>query len=134
MCSSDLNDDAIGERLRFLQKSLGAVPGPFDSWLVLRGLKTLSVRMRQHCENAHIIASCLEQHAAVEQVLYPGLASHPGHAVASQQMRDFGGMISFLARSPEEAEAICARTLPSATTVNSVWPPITSLMAVTRLL
>ncbi len=104
------NDDAIGERLRFLQKSLGAVPGPFDSWLVLRGLKTLSVRMRQHCENAHIIASYLEQHAAVEQVLYPGLASHPGHAVASQQMRDFGGMISFLARSPEEAEAICART------------------------
>ena len=104
------NDDAIGERLRFLQKSLGAVPGPFDSWLVLRGLKTLAVRMRQHCENAHIIASFLEQHDAVEKVLYPGLASHPGHAVAAQQMRDFGGMISFLARSPEEAEAICART------------------------
>ncbi len=104
------NDDVIGERLRFLQKSLGAVPGPFDSWLVLRGLKTLAVRMRQHCENAHIIASYLDQHAAVEQVLYPGLVSHPGHAVASHQMRDFGGMISFLARSPEEAEAICART------------------------
>ena len=104
------NDDVIGERLRFLQRSLGAVPGPFDSWLVLRGLKTLAVRMRQHCENAHIIASYLDQHAAVEQVLYPGLVSHPGHAVASHQMRDFGGMISFLARSPEEAEAICART------------------------
>src|SRR5207248_8402147 len=93
------NDPTIAERLYFLQKSLGAIPGPFDAWLVLRGLKTLAVRMRQHCENARRIAAYLESHDAVERVLYPGLPSHPGHAVARAQMRDFGGMISFLARS-----------------------------------
>src|SRR3954452_13877426 len=104
------NDDALGARLRFLQKSLGAVPGPFDSWLVLRGIKTLAVRMRQHCENARRIAEYLEGHEAVERVLYPGLASHPGHALARRQMRDFGGMVSFLAESEAEAVAIVART------------------------
>ena len=104
------NDDAIGERLRFLQKSLGAVPGPFDAWLVLRGIKTLAVRMRQHCENARAIAAFLDGHPAVERVLYPGLASHPGHEVALRQMRDFGGMVSFLAESEEEAVALVART------------------------
>jgi cystathionine gamma-synthase len=104
------NDDAIGERLRFLQKSLGAVPGPFDSWLVLRGIKTLAVRMRQHCENARAIAAFLDGHPAVERVLYPGLESHPGHDVALRQMRDFGGMVSFLAESEEEAVAMVART------------------------
>src|SRR6266480_2534146 len=93
------NDDALAEQLYFLQKSLGAVPGPFDAWLVLRGLKTLAVRMRQHCENARTIAEFLAGHEAVERVLYPGLASHPGHAVARAQMRDFGGMISFLVES-----------------------------------
>src|SRR5437870_5051040 len=104
------NDDALAERLYFLQKSLGAVPGPFDAWLVLRGIKTLAVRMRQHCENARRIAEFLAGHEAVERVLYPGLASHPGHAVARAQMRDFGGMVSFLAPSEEEAVAFCART------------------------
>ena len=104
------NDDALAERLYFLQKSLGAVPGPFDSWLVLRGIKTLAVRMRQHCENARQIAAFLEGHAAVERVLYPGLASHPSHEVARAQMRDFGGMISFLAHSDEEALALVSRT------------------------
>jgi cystathionine gamma-synthase len=104
------NDDALGTRLRFLQKSLGAVPGPFDSWLVLRGIKTLAVRMRQHCENAGRIAEYLEGHEAVERVLYPGLASHPGHGLARRQMRDFGGMVSFLAGSEAEAVAICGRT------------------------
>jgi cystathionine gamma-synthase len=103
-------DAALAERLRFLQKSLGAVPGPFDCWLVLRGIKTLAVRMRQHCDNARRIAAFLEEHPAVERVLYPGLASHPGHAVARTQMRDFGGMVSFLAESEEEAVAFCART------------------------
>ncbi len=73
------NDDALSERLAFLQKSLGAVPGPFDSWLVLRGIKTLAVRMDRHCENAVAIASLLERHPRVERVLYPGLPSHPGH-------------------------------------------------------
>src|SRR5213082_345153 len=104
------NDPTIAERLRFLQKSLGAVPGPFDSWLVLRGIKTLAVRMRQHCRNAHAIAGWLLRHPRVEQVLYPGLPTHPGHAIAARQMRDFGGMISFLAESEEEALALVART------------------------
>jgi cystathionine gamma-synthase len=104
------NDPTIAERLRFLQKSLGAVPGPFDSWLVLRGLKTLAVRMRQHCENAHAVAEFLDRHPAVEQVLYPGLPAHPGHEIAARQMRDFGGMISILARSEEEAVELVART------------------------
>ena len=94
----------------FLQKSLGAVPGPFDSWLVLRGLKTLAVRMREHCDNAHAVAAFLDRHPKVEHVLYPGLPAHPGHAIAAQQMRDFGGMVSFLAESEEEAVALCART------------------------
>jgi len=100
----------VAERLYFLQKSLGAVPGPFDSWLVLRGLKTLAVRMRQHCVNAHSVAAFLERHRRVERVLYPGLPSHPGHRIAAHQMRDFGGMVSFLAESEEEAVALCART------------------------
>jgi cystathionine beta-lyase/cystathionine gamma-synthase len=104
------NDPTVAERLFFLQKSLGAVPGPFDSWLVLRGLKTLAVRMRQHCESARRVASFLEAHEAVERVLYPGLESHPGHEVARRQMRDFGGMISFLVGSEEEAVELVART------------------------
>jgi cystathionine beta-lyase/cystathionine gamma-synthase len=104
------NDPTIAERLYFLQKSLGAVPGPMDCWLVLRGLKTLAVRMRQHCANAHAIAGFLERHPRVEKVLYPGLPSHPGHGIAARQMRDFGGMISFLAESEEEAVGIVART------------------------
>jgi cystathionine gamma-synthase len=104
------NDPTIAERLYFLQKSLGAVPGPFDSWLVLRGIKTLAVRMRQHCENARAIAAFLEQQEGVERVLYPGLPGHPGHEIAQRQMRDFGGMVSFLAASDEEALALVART------------------------
>jgi cystathionine beta-lyase/cystathionine gamma-synthase len=104
------NDPTIAERLQFLQKSLGAVPGPFDCWLVLRGIKTLAVRMRQHCENAHVVAVWLARHPLVEQVLYPGLPTHPGHRVAAKQMRDFGGMISFLVETEEEAVALSART------------------------
>jgi cystathionine gamma-lyase len=104
------NDPTIAERLYFLQKSLGAVPGPFDSWLVLRGLKTLAVRMRQHSENARAIAGWLEQQPIVEQVLYPGLESHPGHEIAKRQMRDFGGMISFLVDTEETAVELVAKT------------------------
>jgi cystathionine beta-lyase/cystathionine gamma-synthase len=104
------NDPTVAERLTFLQKSLGAVPGPFDCWLVLRGIKTLAVRMRQHCDNARAVAYMLSRHARVEQVLYPGLPTHPGHTIAARQMRDFGGMISFLAESEEEAVALVART------------------------
>jgi cystathionine beta-lyase/cystathionine gamma-synthase len=104
------NDPTIAERLYFLQKSLGAVPGPFDAWLVLRGLKTLAVRMQRHCENARAIASWLEGQPGVERVLYPGLPGHPGHEIAKRQMRDFGGMISFLAESEEAAVELVART------------------------
>ena len=104
------NDPTIAERLYFLQKSLGAIPGPFDAWLVLRGIKTLAVRMRQHCANAHAVAGFLDRHPRVERVLYPGLPTHPGHAIAARQMHDFGGMISFLAESEEEAVALVART------------------------
>src|SRR6184192_3799827 len=100
------NDPTIADRLYFLQKSLGAVPGPFDAWLVLRGVKTLAVRMKQHCENARAVVDFLQGHDAVEHVLYPGLESHPGHEIAKRQMRDFGGMVSFLAASEEEAVAL----------------------------
>ena len=104
------NDPTVAERLRFLQKSLGAVPGPFDCWLVLRGIKTLALRMRQHCLNAMEIAAVLERHPRVERVLYPGLPTHPGHVIAARQMRDFGGMVSFLVGSEAEALAIVRRT------------------------
>src|SRR5438093_194948 len=104
------NDDVLAERLYFLQKSLGAVPGPFDAWLVLRGIKTLAVRMREHCENARRVAEFLDGHDAVDKVLWPGLPAHPGHEVARAQMRDFGGMVSFLLESEEEAVEMVART------------------------
>jgi cystathionine beta-lyase/cystathionine gamma-synthase len=104
------NDPTIAERLYFLQKSLGAVPGPFDAWLVLRGIKTLAVRMQRHCENARAIATWLDGQPGIEQVLYPGLPSHPGHEIAKRQMRDFGGMISFLAESEETAVELAGRT------------------------
>jgi cystathionine gamma-synthase len=104
------NDPTIAERLLFLQKSLGAVPGPFDCWLVLRGLKTLAVRMRKHCENAQAVAGYLNENPRVQQVLYPGLPTHPGHAIAARQMRDFGGMVSILLESEEAAVALCAST------------------------
>jgi cystathionine gamma-synthase len=104
------NDPTIAERLYFLQKSLGAVPGPFDSWLILRGIKTLAVRMRQHCDNAMTVALWLERHGNVERVLYPGLPSHPHHTLAAKQMHDFGGMVSFLAASEQEAIALAGRT------------------------
>jgi cystathionine beta-lyase/cystathionine gamma-synthase len=120
------NDPTIAERLKFLQKSLGAVPGPFDCWLVLRGLKTLAVRMERHCENARAVAAFLAGHPAVEEVLYPGLPDHPGHEIATRQMRDFGGMISFLVADPEEAAALVTRT--------TVWTLAESLGGVESLI
>jgi cystathionine gamma-synthase len=104
------NDPTIAERLYFLQKSLGGVPGPFDSWLVLRGIKTLAVRMERHSENARRVAEYLAAHDAVDKVLYPGLPDYPGHEIAKRQMRDFGGMVSFLAASEEEAVELVGRT------------------------
>jgi cystathionine beta-lyase/cystathionine gamma-synthase len=84
----------LADRLAFLQNAVGAVPSPFDSFLVTRGLKTLHLRMQRHCENAMAIAQRLERHPCVEKVLYPGLESHPHHALAKQQMHGFGGMIT----------------------------------------
>jgi cystathionine beta-lyase/cystathionine gamma-synthase len=89
------SDAELAERLHFIQKAVGAVPSPFDCYMVLRGLKTLGVRMRQHVQSARTLAEYLEGHAQVQKVLYPGLASHPGHDIAKKQMRGFGGMISF---------------------------------------
>src|SRR5437899_10940927 len=97
------SDADLHERLKFLQNAVGGVPGPFDAWLVLRGLKTLALRMRQHSSNAQQIAGFLDGHEAVERVLWPGLPSHPGHEVAHAQMRDFGGMVSFLTPTVDEA-------------------------------
>jgi cystathionine gamma-synthase len=105
------SDPEIAERVGFLQNAVGAVPSPFDCYLVLRGLKTLGVRMERHCLNASAVVSMLVHHPAVSRVLYPALADHPGHAVARRQMRDFGGMVSFLAAGGEDAALeIVART------------------------
>jgi len=106
-----VDDDALAERIGFHQNSIGGVAGPFDSWLVLRGLKTLALRMERHSDNAEAVAAFLGTHPAVSQVIYPGLADHPGHAVASRQMKRYGGMVSFRVKGGEEqALAICAAT------------------------
>ena len=98
-----LNDNNLAERLTFTQNAAGAVPAPFDCYLVLRGVKTLAVRMERHCANARSIVDLLVGHPAVERVLYPQLPDHPGHAAAAKQMRDFGGMVSFTMRGGSEA-------------------------------
>lgn len=90
-----MNDAALEERLRFFQNSCGAVPGPHDCWLVLRGIKTLHVRMQRHCENGEAIAHYLRSNPKVAKVYWPGFEDHPNHAIAQKQMRAFGGMISF---------------------------------------
>jgi len=97
------SDPALHERLAFLQNAVGGVPGPMDSFLVLRGLKTLHVRMERHAQNALEVARFLEAHPQVEKVTYPGLASHPQHALAARQMRGFGGMLTFVIRGGLEA-------------------------------
>ncbi len=104
-----VSDASLAERLRFLQNAAGGVPGPFDSWLVLRGVKTLAVRMREHERNAMAVARMLQEHPAVEQVMYPGLESHPQHALAQRQMSCFGGMISLILRGGEAAARDMAR-------------------------
>jgi len=95
-------DDDLAERLAYLQNSIGSIAGPFDSFLALRGVKTLDVRMERHCMNAHAIAEWLEQHEKVESVVYPGLKSHPQHDVAVKQMSGFGGMITFFIKGDLE--------------------------------
>jgi len=98
-----VDDDALADRLRFTQNAAGAVPAPFDCYLVLRGVKTLAVRMERHCLNARAVVDLLVGHPAVERVLYPQLPDHPGHAAAARQMRDFGGMVSCTLRGGVEA-------------------------------
>jgi cystathionine beta-lyase/cystathionine gamma-synthase len=101
------NNDELEQRLRFHQNAVGAVPSPFDCWLLLRGIKTLALRVERHCSNAMEVAAALEKNRAVKHVHYPGLPSHPGHAVAARQMRMFGGMVSFEVAD----EAAAMRTL-----------------------
>ena len=107
-----VGDDAeLAEQMAFLQNSIGAVQGPFDSFLALRGLKTLHLRMRAHCENAQALAEWLSTHAAVEQVIYPGLAAHPHHALAARQMDGFGGIVSVRIKGGYAgAQRFCERT------------------------
>jgi cystathionine gamma-lyase len=102
------NDTALYDQMKFLQNAVGAIPGPQDCFLVMRGLKTLHVRMKQHAENAIQIARFLEKHPKIERVLYPGLESHPNHALAKKQMSGFGGMISFYLKGglPESRAAL----------------------------
>ncbi|MEV7612423.1 cystathionine gamma-synthase [Streptomyces sp. NPDC089799] len=103
-------DAALGEELAYHQNAMGAVAGPFDSWIVLRGIKTLAVRMDRHSENATRVAEMLTGHPKVTKVLYPGLPEHPGHEVAAKQMRSFGGMVSFQVAGGEEAAVeVCNR-------------------------
>jgi cystathionine gamma-synthase len=103
-------DDDLADRLAFFQNAAGGVPGPLDCYLVLRGLKTLGVRMDRHCSNATAVAEFLRLHPAVASVLYPGLSSHPGHDIASRQMKDFGGMVSFVLGGGEAAALEVARS------------------------
>lgn len=105
-----LNDEAVYEQLKFLQNAAGAVPGPMDCFLVMRGIKTLGIRMERHSSNALKIAQFLEDHPKVKQVLYPGLESHPQYQLAQRQMRDSGGMISIIMHTPEAGERFVTRT------------------------
>ena len=104
-------DAELGDRLAYHQNAMGSVPGPWDSWLVLRGIKTLGVRMDRHCSHAKAIVDLLVDHPRVIEVFYPGLPGHRGHEVAARQMRDYGGMVSFrVAGGEQEAVDLCART------------------------
>jgi cystathionine gamma-synthase len=104
-------DTQLGEELRYHQNAIGGVAGPFDSWLVLRGLKTLAVRMDRHCDNAERVVEMLARHPRVTRVLYPGLPDHPGHETAAKQMRRYGGMVSFHVEGGEQAAVdVCNRT------------------------
>jgi cystathionine gamma-synthase len=105
-----VDDEALGEELAYHQNAMGAVAGPFDAWLVLRGIKTLAVRMDRHSENATKVTDMLTRHARVTSVLYPGLPEHPGHEIAAKQMKAFGGMVSFRVEGGEEAAVeVCNR-------------------------
>jgi cystathionine gamma-synthase len=105
-----VREHAVADRVGFHQNAIGAVAGPFDSWLTLRGLRTLALRMERHCENAEKVVEFLASHPGVSQVIYPGLEEHPGHAVASRQMRRYGGIVSFRVAAGEQAALdVCGR-------------------------
>jgi cystathionine gamma-synthase len=105
-----VNDDELAEELSFLTNAVGAVPGPMDCYLALRGVKTLAVRMQAHCRGARRIAEYLAGHPKVTRVAYPGLEGDPGHDLARRQMHDFGGMVSFEVATPEEAAQVASGT------------------------
>ena len=105
-----VRDHGLAEKIAFHQNSIGGVAGPFDSWLVLRGLKTLAVRMERHCDNAEAVVDFLSRHDAVTEVVYPGLEEHPGHAVAGKQMKRYGGIVSFrVAGGEQQALEVCQK-------------------------
>lgn len=114
------NSDDLAEQLRFLQMADGAICSPFDSYILLRSLKTLAIRMQRHCENARLLASWLEQHPQIEQVFYPGLTSHPQHALAAKQMDDFGGMISVKVKGGKAKAVDCLEKLKLFTLAESL--------------
>ena len=105
-----LNDNSLAERLRYTQNAAGGVPAPFDCYLVLRGVKTLALRMERHCSNARAVVDLLLGHPAVDRVLYPQLPDHPGHAAAAKQMNDFGGMVSFTLKGGIDAALTVAKS------------------------
>ena len=105
-----VRDLDLADQIAFHQNAIGAVAGPFDAWLTLRGIRTLALRMDRHCDNAEKVVDFLTQHAAVSEVIYPGLPEHPGHAVASRQMKRYGGMVSFrVAGGREQALRVCEK-------------------------
>lgn len=122
-----LSDQGLYEKVRFAQNAAGAVPGPMDSWLVLRGIKTLALRMDRHCSNARQVAEFLAGHKKVDKVLYPGLASHPQHELARKQMKSFGGMVSFYLKGGQDS---CLRLLKNL----KVFTPAESLGGVESLI
>jgi cystathionine beta-lyase len=99
-------EQELGEKIKFLQNASGAILSPFDSWLLIRGIETLHLRIRQHCASAALIAGFLEHHPAVDKVFYPGLATHPGHAIAGRQAKGYGGIVSFTLKDDTEEAAI----------------------------
>ena len=106
-----LNDDDLAEQLRFHQNAIGGVASPFDCWLILRGLRTLAVRMEKHCDNAEVVAAFLDDHPRIAQTYFPGLDAHPAHDLAKRQMRRYGGMVSFRVTGGEQAALqVCERT------------------------
>ena len=100
------NEKELGDKIKFIQNASGAILAPFDSWLAIRGIETLHLRIKQHCANAQSVAEYLEQHPLVDRVFYPGLASHPNHAIAKQQAKGFGGIVSFTLKQNTEQAAI----------------------------